>query len=145
MQSAPALRRSKRTALTLSALISLFAGLAFVSALVAPSSEESQVASALGCRVHDQVLVLKLQPDGKVRWPDGSENTLEETKVLVPSWCTGRESPVLAILGNKDTPISQAHPLLAAAQDLGLRRAILAVYEGKAYQVVADSSGRSPK
>ncbi len=145
MHSTPAHRNSKRTALYLSALVSLFAALAFLSALLAPPSEKSQVASALGCRAHDDVLVLRLQPDGQVRWPDGSENSLEQTKLLVPSWCSKRESPVLAILADKDTPMSQAHPLLATAQDLGLRRAILAIYQGKAIQVVADSSNQSPR
>lgn len=140
MQRAPEPRNSKRTALYLSALVSVFVIVAFVSALVAPPSEETQVASALGCRAYDQILILKLQPDGKVRWPDGTENTLEESKRLVPSWCKKQESPVLAILADKDTPMSFAHPLLAVAQEHGLRRSILATYEGTSLRVVAGSA-----
>jgi biopolymer transport protein ExbD len=139
-------RDSKRLAMALASLVSVLFVAALLHALTAPSlSVESQIYSALGCRSSSEVLVLTLNPDGTVRWPDGTVCTIEESQLLIPSWCNKQESPVLAILADKDTPMSRAHPLLATVQELDIRRAILAVSQGNTVAVLSDERGKTHK
>ena len=92
-----------------------------------PPSVDGQIARALGCGSRQEILILHLQLDGRVRWPDGSICTVQKSRLLMPSWCKGRDEPALAILATSDMPTAWALPLLDTANELGMRRGVLAV------------------
>ena len=118
-------RGARWVSLALYGLVGITAVWCAVSALDAPPSVPVQVYAALGCRNSAQVLILTMQTDGGVLWPDGTVYTVEESTQLLPVWCAKKVEPALAILANADTLLPIATPLLEAARKLDIRRAIL--------------------
>jgi len=96
------------------------------STLSSRGSVDDQVYSALGCGSDASLLILKLQPDGRILWPDTHVATIAESALLLPSWCARQARPALAILADQDALLSEVTPLLQAAEQLGVRQAILA-------------------
>lgn len=97
-----------------------------LTSMAGHTTVEGSIYSALGCRSDADVLILTLQPDGRIQWPDRTHCTVEESAAQLPAWCADKANPMLAVLADQDALLVQVTPLLEAAQDLGLRQAILA-------------------
>ena len=100
-----------------------------VRGVASQSTLEYQVATSLD-RFNADILLLTMQPDGNVRWPDGGILTVEQSSLLMPSWFKRHSEPVLAVFAEPDTQMLLVRPLLAAAQEFGHSRAILVTREG---------------
>ncbi len=119
---------SQWTRFTLFCIAAAFVTWAFLLALESRyTSPDDQIASALGCRVMDELLILKLQPDGRIAWPDAKILDVSESVTRLPIWNKAHDQNIaLAVLADPDALLVQVTPLLDAATQLGLRRAILA-------------------
>lgn len=84
------------------------------------------VSEALGCRQNYPVLILRLQPDGSFRWPEGDVLSVKETLAMIPVWCDANEDGVVAVLAPRDAKLSHAVPVLNAAKESGHFRVVLA-------------------
>jgi hypothetical protein len=131
-------RDTKRLTIALTSLISGLSALVVWQGLAVPPSPEAQIHRSLGCRSEATVLIFKLGPNGNVRWPDGAIVSIEEAILLLPAWCQKHEDPVVALLADEDIAMSQVYPLLAAAGELRVRRAIFAMPEGAVQRLLSD-------
>jgi biopolymer transport protein ExbD len=112
--------------LGLYALVSIAAVWSIVQLLAAPPSVEYQISEALGCRQNYPVLILRLQPDGSFRWPEGDVLSVKETLAMIPAWCDANEDGVIAVLAPHDAKLSHAVPVLNTAKESGHSRVVLA-------------------
>jgi biopolymer transport protein ExbD len=89
-------------------------------------SVEREITSALGCRNTDDVLIVEIQRDYSVLWPNGDTCTIEEAVHQLPTRLATHHEPVLAVKADKDILLSTLHPLLDAAKELGMQKVIIA-------------------
>lgn len=112
--------------LVVGGLVSIGLAWSILNLLAHPGSIESQVSATLGCRNDDVVLVLRIETD-RVRWPDGSFASFEESALLIPGQVEKNGYTVLGIVAPPETSLSLVHPLLEAADRANLRRSVLSV------------------
>lgn len=119
-------RKSRRISLALYGLVTVSAAWALLALLTSPGGVETQARSSFGCRGPGDVLLLTLQSDGLVLWPDGQLHNLEESKMLLVSSQERNPDRVLALLAAPEARLQPGMDLLEAVRLLGVTRAVLA-------------------
>ena len=89
-------------------------------------AEDQLIAKELGCRSDARLLLLTIQRDGSVLWPDGGTCSVEEAAQQLPQWCRHELHPVLAIKAGPEILLHTVKPLLHAAKNLEMGRVIFA-------------------
>jgi biopolymer transport protein ExbD len=85
---------------------------------------EGEIAEALGCRSTASIIIVEIQGDGSVLWPNGDTCTIQEAAQQLSSRSSTYSQPVLAVKADASALMVAITPLLKAAEDFGMQQVI---------------------